>query len=62
MGKDPTRIERQGGYEDVYVKTPGGWKFKTRTHVWPNMAESAMFKQFGKQLTSPSSGANEPKK
>jgi SnoaL-like domain len=64
VGKDPTRIERQGGYEDVYVKTPDGWRFKTRTHVWPNMAESAMFKQFGKQLSSPSSGAQagEPRK
>jgi hypothetical protein len=56
VGKDPTRIERQGGYEDVYVKTPAGWRFKTRTHVWPNMADSAMFKQFGKQLSSPTSG------
>ncbi|HEV7715864.1 MAG TPA: nuclear transport factor 2 family protein, partial [Steroidobacteraceae bacterium] len=40
IGKDPTQIERQGGYEDVYVKTPAGWKFKTRTHVWPEMRES----------------------
>jgi hypothetical protein len=55
VGKDPTRIERQGGYEDVYVKTADGWRIKTRTHVWPNMADSAMFKQFGKVLTAPSS-------
>ncbi len=60
VGKDPTRIERQGGYDDAYVKTPGGWKIKTRTHVWPNMAESAMFKQFSKVLTAPTSTAPAP--
>ena len=32
---DPTAIEWQGGYEDVYVKTPKGWKFKSRFHTWP---------------------------
>jgi len=31
----PGRIEWQGGYEDVYVKTAHGWKFKSRFHVWP---------------------------
>ena len=24
---------RDGGYEDVYVKTPSGWRIKQRTHV-----------------------------
>jgi len=32
-GRDPNRITRLGNYEDVYVKTPTGWKFKTRTHA-----------------------------
>jgi SnoaL-like domain len=32
---DPTAIEWQGGYEDIYVKTPKGWKFKSRFHTWP---------------------------
>ncbi len=32
---DPTAIEWQGGYEDTYVKTPKGWKFKSRVHCWP---------------------------
>jgi hypothetical protein len=32
---DPTAIEWQGGYEDTYVKTPKGWKFKSRLHTWP---------------------------
>lgn len=31
----PGSIEWQGGYEDVYVKTAHGWKFKSRFHVWP---------------------------
>lgn len=60
VGGDPTSVERQGGYEDVYVKTKDGWKFKTRTHVWPNMADSVMFKKFSKALTAPTSGAQTP--
>jgi gluconolactonase len=35
VGGNPVAIEWQGGYEDEYVKTPKGWKFKTRVHVWP---------------------------
>jgi hypothetical protein len=62
VGGDPTSVERQGGYEDVYVKTAAGWRIKTRTHVWPNMADSVMFKKFSKQLTSPTSGAQEQKR
>jgi hypothetical protein len=34
------RVQRFGGYEDVYVKTPAGWRIKKRTHVrnkaWSN--------------------------
>lgn len=32
---NPPKIEWKGGYEDVYVKTAKGWKFKSRFHVWP---------------------------
>lgn len=32
-GRDPNRIQRLGNYEDVYVKTPEGWRFKSRTHT-----------------------------
>jgi hypothetical protein len=46
VGGNPTTIEEQGGYEDVYVKTDKGWRFKTRFHVFPNMATSV---QFGKK-------------
>jgi hypothetical protein len=31
-GRDPNQITRMGNYEDVYLKTPEGWRFKTRTH------------------------------
>ena len=30
----PHLIELQGGYEDVYVKTEDGWRFKSRIHVF----------------------------
>jgi hypothetical protein len=31
LGGDPNRIEYDGYYEDVYAKTPQGWRFKSRT-------------------------------
>jgi hypothetical protein len=34
-GGNPLGIEWQGGYQDEYVKTATGWKFKSRLHVWP---------------------------
>ena len=43
VGGDPTKIERQGGYDDVYVKTAAGWRFRSRIHVFPNMSESVQF-------------------
>jgi hypothetical protein len=30
---DPQKVDAQGYYEDVYVKTPQGWRFKSRLHV-----------------------------
>jgi actinorhodin biosynthesis protein ActVIA len=30
---EPGKIEAQGRYEDVYVKTAQGWRFKSRVHV-----------------------------
>ena len=36
---NPTKIEAQGHYEDVYVKTPKGWLFKSRTHVLSSTQE-----------------------
>jgi hypothetical protein len=29
----PGSVARHGGYEDVYVRTPEGWRIKQRTHV-----------------------------
>ena len=32
LGGDPNKIESDGYYEDTYVKTTQGWRFKQRTH------------------------------
>jgi hypothetical protein len=48
VGGDPTKIERQGGYDDLYVKTPAGWRFKRRVHVFPNISESVQFGRRGR--------------
>ncbi len=29
----PGSVARHGGYEDVYVRTPEGWRIRSRTHV-----------------------------
>jgi hypothetical protein len=50
VGGDATKIERQGGYEDVYVKTSAGWRFKSRTHVFPRMSESVQFGPSGRPI------------
>jgi len=38
--KGPGSVNRDGGYEDIYVKTAAGWRIKSRTHVrskeWSN--------------------------
>jgi len=49
VGGDPTTIERQGGYEDVYVKTADGWRFKSRVHVFPDLRNSVQFGPRGRQ-------------
>ena len=55
VGGDPTTIERQGGYEDVYVKTADGWRFKSRVHVFPNLRESVQFGPRGRGVQPPAS-------
>jgi hypothetical protein len=32
LGGDPNKIEYDGHYEDIYVRTPQGWRFKQRVH------------------------------
>ncbi len=59
VGGNPTTIERQGGYEDVYVKTPAGWRFKSRTHVFPNLRQSVQFGA-GRGLRGRADGAAAP--
>jgi len=49
VGGEPTTIEKQGGYEDVYVKTPAGWRFKSRVDVFPNIRESVQFGPRGRR-------------
>ena len=37
---EPGKVEAQGRYEDVYVKTTQGWRFQSRVHVLaPGQAE-----------------------
>jgi len=57
VGGDPTTIERQGGYEDVYVKTAAGWRFKSRVHVFPNLRESVQFGPRGQGVQPPAAPA-----
>jgi hypothetical protein len=35
LDKDPYRIRHEGHYDDTYVKTPQGWRFKSRIHFVP---------------------------
>ena len=55
VGGDPTTIERQGGYDDVYEKTAAGWRFKSRVHVFPNLRESVQFGPRGRGVPPPAS-------
>ena len=32
LGGDPNKIEHDGYYDDTYVRTPQGWRFKQRVH------------------------------
>jgi len=57
VGGDPTKIERQGGYDDVYVKTAAGWRFKSRIHVFPNIRESVQFGSRGRGPAAPAPAA-----
>ena len=53
VGGNPTTIERQGGYDDVYEKTRNGWRFKSRVHVFPNLRESVQFGPRGRGAQPP---------
>jgi peptidoglycan hydrolase-like protein with peptidoglycan-binding domain len=36
----PVKAYSWGHYDDFYVKTAEGWRFKSRVHVWPGMPDS----------------------
>jgi hypothetical protein len=36
----PVKAYSWGHYDDFYVKTAKGWRFKTRIHAWPGMPDS----------------------
>lgn len=38
--RKPVTAYAWGWYDDFYLKTPNGWRFKSRTHVWPGMPDS----------------------
>ena len=44
LNHDPTNMRRIGSYEDTYVKTPAGWRFKTRV-LWKDQEETSPFKR-----------------
>jgi hypothetical protein len=35
--KQGDAVHWEGGYEDTFEKTPNGWRFKSRVHVWPEV-------------------------
>jgi len=41
LGNDPYRIRHEGYYEDTYVRTPQGWRFKLRVHHVPSPPATA---------------------
>ena len=44
VGADPDHSGYVGGYQDVYVKTAQGWRFKKRIHIFPpNVPGSFVF-------------------
>ena len=43
LGGDKNKIEHDGHYEDTYVKTPQGWRFKKRV-VWRDDDDISPFK------------------
>jgi actinorhodin biosynthesis protein ActVIA len=50
LGSDPYRIRHEGYYEDTYVRTPQGWRFKSRLHHVPSRPAAA--------TAAPSGGSN----
>jgi hypothetical protein len=50
VGEKPSKIEWQGGYEDTFVRTKGGWRFRSRRHVWPGYDWPETAAEMGERL------------
>ena len=59
-GGNPLGIEWQGGYEDTYVKTAKGWKFKSRLHTWPDHPWPDTAAEQAKLMAAPKPAAPAP--
>lgn len=60
LGGDPNKIQHDGYYEDTYVKTPNGWRFKQRTHhaIYDANAASRQNTSSSNSSSAPGSGGS----
>jgi hypothetical protein len=54
IGADPDHSGHVGGYQDVYVKTAQGWRFKSRLHVFPPLVPGTVKLSDVERLARPS--------
>jgi hypothetical protein len=54
IGADPDHSGHVGGYQDVYVKTAQGWRFKSRLHVFPPLVPGTVSLSDVERLARPS--------
>ena len=54
IGADPDHSGHVGGYQDVYVKTAQGWRFKSRLHVFPPLIPGTVNLSDVERLARPS--------
>jgi hypothetical protein len=52
LGGDPNRIRHEGYYEDTYVKTAQGWRFKSRIHHVPQGGTTGAQQPAGRGIRS----------
>ena len=52
LNGDPYKIRHEGYYEDTYVRTPQGWRFKSRIHHVPMTTPPAEAGQSDRQKYS----------
>jgi len=54
ISADPDHSGHVGGYQDVYVKTAQGWRFKSRLHVFPPLVPGTVNLSDVERLARPS--------